>query len=291
MIRSSIFGPIQSIDTREDRSDFRNQAHVPRFASPHDAELTELKEFQLPTGQEERLVSITDPGSFGAEMLRTLSARLRQAQKRHPIKKLLVASAVPGEGKTVISANLSITLALHHKTVLLIDGDLRSASLSRWFDIVDDSFLPTWQGDGARRLPLLRKAKGLPLWVVPAGKPVEMPGNILQSSEFAAALAAIEPDFDWIVIDSPPLVPFGDAGILASLCDAVVLVTRKGVTPKNALRDALKSFDRSKIIATILNGADVHSQRYYREYYTHVGGVLPAPAGTTESKPRVLDPK
>jgi capsular exopolysaccharide synthesis family protein len=285
-----MFNPAFSIDGRKDRGDLPNETRVPGVAKTLDDELT-VKEFTIPRGPEERLVSINAPGSIGAEMLRTLSARLRQAQKRHSIKKLLVTSAVPGEGKTVIAANLSITLALHQKSVLLIDGDLRSASLSRWFDIVDDSFVSAWRDQGVHRLPLLRKAERLSLWVVPAGKPGEMPGDILQSSEFADALAAIEPDFDWIVIDSPPLVPFSDAGILASLSDAVVLVTRKGVTPKNALRDVLKSFDKSKIIATILNGADVPSHKYYHEYYRYVGGAVPAHRGTTGSKPQILEQK
>jgi protein-tyrosine kinase len=290
MMRSSILGPLQAIHLEDDHSDLSSESHVPRFASTLDGELAEPKEFAIPSGPEERLVSINDPGSLGAELFRTLAARLRQARKRHPIKKLLVTSAVPGEGKTVISANLSITLALHQKRVLLIDGDLRSSSLSRWFDIVDDSFIASWSNQDAHRLPLLRKADRLPLWVVPAGKPVEMPGNILQSSEFAGALEAIQPDFDWIIMDSPPLVPFSDAGILASLSDAVVLVTRKDVTPKNSLRDALSSIEKGKIIATILNGANVPSHKYYREYYTHVGGILPAKGGTTGTKP-ILDPK
>jgi capsular exopolysaccharide synthesis family protein len=282
---------MQAVHIENDGACVPNETRFPRFACALDDGLAEPNEFALPTGPEERLVSVNAPGSFGAELLRTLTARLRQAQKRHPIKKLLITSAVPGEGKTLISANLSITLALHQKRVLLIDGDLRSSSLSRWFGIVDASFVSSWIDQGAHRLPLLRKAEHLPLWVVPAGKPVEIPGNILQSSEFADALGAIEPDFDWIVIDSPPLVPFGDAGILANLSDAVVLVTRKGVTPKNALRTAIKSIDKSKIIATILNGADVPSHKYYREYYTHVGGILPAPGGITGSNPRILSPK
>jgi capsular exopolysaccharide synthesis family protein len=278
------------MQAEDDQGGLPNEARIPRFVTPLDGEFAESKEFPLPRGPEDRLVSINDPRFFGAELLRTFAARLRQAQKRHSIKKLLVTSAVPGEGKTLISANLSITLALHRKKVLLIDGDLRSSSLSRSFDIVDDSFVLNWCDQGAHRLPLLRKAKDLPLWVVPAGRPVEMPGKILQSSEFGEAIAAIEPDFDWIVIDSPPLMPFGDAGILASLSDAVVLVTRKGVTPKNALKDALKSFDKSKIIATILNGANVPSQKYYQEYYTHGGGALPAP-GTTADPSHGFSPK
>lgn len=290
MFRRSIFDLMQGAEPAQ-QGGLRNQAGAARFFNPLENELTLLKEFRIPSAPEERLVSISAPGSYGAELLRTLSARLRQAQKRHSITKLLVTSAVPGEGKTLLSVNLAITLALHHKRVLLIDGDLRSSSLSRWFDIVDDSFVSSWEDEGLHRLPLLRKAEGLPLWVVPAGKPIEMPGNILQSSEFADALAAIEPDFDWIILDSPPLLPFGDAGILAGLSDAVILVTRKGVTPKNALRDALKSFDKTKIIATILNCASVTTHRYYRQYYAHVDKALPPPGGTITAQPRVLSPK
>jgi capsular exopolysaccharide synthesis family protein len=282
MVQSSMLVPIHAIDAKEIPSGLGDHARVSRFTSKLYGEQTEPKEFRIPGSPEARLVSINDPGAYGAELLRTLVGRLRLLQKRQPLKKLLVTSALPGEGKTLISANLSVTLALHQKRVLLIDGDLRSASLSRLFDIVDPAFVSDWRDEGPHRLPLLRKANGLPLWVIPAGRPVEIPGKILQTSEFGSALEAIEPDFDWIIIDSPPLIPFGDAGVLASLTDAVILVTRKGVTTKNAFRDALKSIDKSKVIATILNCADVESHKYYREYYSHLRGALPAPGQHTE---------
>jgi capsular exopolysaccharide synthesis family protein len=292
MLRSSILGPVHAIDTKEERNGLMAEGVASsRFASDLAAEPTEPEEFSIPAEPEERLVSINEPSALGAELLRTLASRLRLVQKRHPIRKLLVTSAVPNEGKTVISANLSITLALYQKRVLLIDGDLRSASLSRRLDIVDDSFESNGRRERPYHFPSLRKAKRLPLWVIPAGKPVELPSKILQMSDFADALAAIERDFDWIVIDSPPLVPFGDAEVLASLSDAVILVTRKGVTPKNLLRDALKSFDKSKIIATILNCADVSSHKYYREYYSHLRGTLPAPSDADRSHPPILDRK
>jgi capsular exopolysaccharide synthesis family protein len=221
------------------------------------------RKFKIPSGPAERLIAINEPRSFGAELLRTLAVRLRQVKKRHRIKKLLITSTVPGEGKTVMAANLSITLSLHHSRVLLIDGDLRRATLSRWFDIADDSFEKNWREQGSRRLPMLRKAEGLPLWVVPSGDSVEMPGKILQSAEFSDALSAVEAEFDWIVFDSTPLVPFGDASVLASLADAVVLVTSKGITPKKELAEMLKLFDASKIVATVLNCANVTAHKYY----------------------------
>jgi protein-tyrosine kinase len=286
-----MFGQMHAIDVKEDCIDHHDEGRDPSITSGLGGEVAALPEFRIPTEPEDHLVSISDPGSIGAELLRTLVSRLRHAQTRHSLKKLLVTSAVPGEGKSLLSANLSVTLALQRKRVLLIDGDLRSSSLSRWFDIVDDSFVATWYEHGTHRLPLLRKAEGLPLWVVPAGKPIETPGNILQSSEFAGALAEIESDFDWIVIDSPPLIPFGDAGILATLADAVVLVTRRGVTPKSTLADALKSLDKGKIIATILNGANVPGHKYYHEYYSHMHRALPGSGGANGCKPQLLDSK
>ena len=280
MFRTSESGPLEAIRYYPDRGSSSAGGGVPHLADTLDSELAAQQLFRLPTDPDGRLVSINEPGSFGAELLRTLAVRLRQVKKRHGIKKLLVASTVPGEGKTVISANLSITLSLQRSRVLLIDGDLRRASLSRWFDIADASFGANWGEHGSHRLPMLRKAEGVPLWVVPAGEPVESPGDILQSAEFGEALAAIEMEFDWMVFDSPPLVPFGDANILASMVDAVVLVTRKGVTPRNELEGALKLFDSSKIVATILNCGDVSSHKYYRDYYAHVrGALLPAKVG------------
>ena len=249
-----------------------------------DNSLSRVEEFSIPSRPEDRLSPVNDPGSVGAEVLRTLASRLRQGQRRHSIKRLLVTSAVPGEGKTLLSANLSLALAQSRQKVLMIDGDLRSSSLSRWFRIVDESFDPEWCNRGALRLPTLRKAEDLPLWVLPSGIPCETPGAIWQSPEFAAALARMETDFDWIIFDSPPLVPFGDAGVIATLTDAIVLVTRKGVTPKTALRQALKSLDKSKIIATVLNGADVPGHKYYHEYYRQMNRALPV-ARSAEVRP------
>ena len=109
---------------------------------------------------------------------------------------------------------------------------------------------------------MLRKAEGLPLWIIPAGNSVEMPAKVLQSAEFSDALSTIEAEFDWMVFDSTPLVAFGDATILASLADAVVLVTRKGITPKKELAEMLKLLDPNKIVATVLNCTNATAHKY-----------------------------
>jgi capsular exopolysaccharide synthesis family protein len=289
MIRSSIPGPAHATVMRDRPSG--GVACGPRVTDYLADKLTAFTEFKIPSEAEDHLIAKNEPECIGAELLRTLASRLSQAQGRHPLKKLLVTSAIQGEGKTLIAANLSITLALYNKRVLLVDGDLRSSSMSRWFDIVDDSLIQTWRDHGLYRAPPFRKAEGLPLWVLPAGKPVEMPGSILQSSEFSETLAEIGHDFDWVIIDSPPLVPFADAGILAALADAVLLVTRRGVTPKAMLEEALETLDKKKIIATILNGANVHGQEYYHDYYGRHQRSLPSPDDCSGSKSMLLSLK
>jgi capsular exopolysaccharide synthesis family protein len=277
MFSRSESNPLRTIHHDADRARSFSDPVIPHLSEVIDNDVTATQQlFRIPTGPDKRLVAINDPGSFGAELLRTLAVRLRQIRKRHGIKKLLITSTVPGEGKTIVSANLAITLSMHRSRVLLVDGDLRRASISRWFHIADNSLAANWRENGSHRLPALRKAEGLPLWVIPAGEPVENAGDILQSSEFSEGLAAIEAEFDWIVFDSTPLVPFGDASILASLADAVVLVTRKGITPKKELGECLKLFDASKIVATILNCANVTTHKYYLDYYAQGSRMLPS---------------
>jgi tyrosine-protein kinase Etk/Wzc len=231
-----------------------------------DRKLPDSMEFRIPPEALERLVAKSDPDCLASELLRTLASRLIRAQESHPLKKVLITSSVRGEGKTLISTNLAITLALLNKRVLLVDADLRSANLSRWLNVANNAFIAACDEGPHNRPALFRKEEDLPLWVLPAGRRVGAPVKILQSSGILGAFAAFERDFDWIIIDSPPLVHFSDASILSGIADAVALVTRRAVTPMTMLEDALKTIDKTKIIATIFNGADIKSQRYFYDY-------------------------
>lgn len=234
------------------------------------SELMGVDRFVISDSPEHRLVAINEPAGVGAERLRTLASRLKRAQQRYGIKKLLVTSAVPGEGKTMISANVAITLAMHRQRTLIIDGDLRGGSLGGLFNTVNQSGLADWWESKGPIMRALCRAERLPLWVLPAGKYHDRPLCILQSPEFVDLLVELSAMFDWIVIDSPPLTPFADAATLANLSDAVLLVTRQGVTPKKLLREALKAIDGARIVATVLNEATVHDQQYYHRYYQQV---------------------
>jgi capsular exopolysaccharide synthesis family protein len=230
-------------------------------------DLLGVPQFLMPEDPECRLVAINDQASAGAERFSTLVSRLRYAQQRHALSKLLVTSAVPGDGKTLISINLAITLAVHQRRTLVIDGDLRKPSVTAVLKINNDKGLIDWW---KRREPVtmnMVRAKQIPLWVLPAGRGIDKPATLLESSEFAELLDQLSSRFDWVIIDSPPLVPFADAATLATLSDAVVLVTRRACTPANILRDAVKSLDTKKIIANVLNDSPVTDHKYYQYYY------------------------
>lgn len=226
-----------------------------------------LSRFEIPSYPECRLVSINDQQSIGAERLRTLAARLRQAQHRHSLRKLLITSAVPGEGKTLMSANLAITLALHRQRTLIIDGDFRKPSLAGVLDVGNRNGLADWWERKDSISASLLQAEGLPLWFLPAGREPHSPASILQSAEIADLLKQLSMQFDWILIDSPPLTPFADAATWATLSDAIVLVARQATTPKKVLQDALKSIDTKKVIAKLLNDSKVSDENYYHHYY------------------------
>jgi capsular exopolysaccharide synthesis family protein len=266
-----LHGPL-SLTPETSRSDDHNPevARLPHSHagdSPCTGELTEGGRFIISESPEHRLVAINEPGGVGAERLRTLASRLKRAQQRYAIKKILVTSAVPGEGKTLISANLAITLAMHRQRTLIVDGDLRGGSLSGLLDIRKQPGLADWWESSASLMGTLYRAEQIPLWVLPAGQYLDSPLTLLQSKEMAELLVKLNTMFDWIVIDSPPLTPFSDGATLANLSDAVLLVARQGVTPKRLLREALKSIEGARIIATVLNEATVSNQQYYHRYY------------------------
>jgi len=224
--------------------------------------------FRIPQTDEARLVAWNDPNCLAAENLRVLTARLREAQQRRSLKTLLITSAICGEGKTVTSANLAITLALHGEKVLLVDGDFHQPALSRIFGISDERGLASWYETAEPISGLLKCAEGLPLWFLPAGVCSQQPLHVIQSQQTAELFKQLGDWFSWIVIDSPPLVPLADSRTWAAMTDALLLVTRQGFTPKKAFIKGLAAIDRSKLFGVVINEATATEERYYRAYYS-----------------------
>jgi len=237
------------------------------------AALEEASQFPLPTDTESRLVAWLEPNSLAAENFRALSARLRHTQRRKSLKTIQVTSAVRGDGKSTISANLAITLAAHGERTLLLDGDLHQSSLASTLQVEGEHGFADWCERSEPVANLLSKADGLPLWFLPAGICVDQPLTILQSPRTSELLKLLTSWFSWIIIDSPPLVPLIDARVWATMSDTVLLVARQGITPKKALTKSLEGFDKSKLFALVMNDAIPQEERYYRDYRKATGST------------------
>jgi len=244
--------------------------------------LEEAPQFCLPVDSAMRLVAWTEPHSLAAENLRGLAARLRQAQQRRPLSRILVTSPVKGDGKSTISINLAITLAAHGEKTLLLDGDLHQRFLTTTVGIDDERGLADCCERSAPLASLLRRVEGLPLWFLPAGISEDQPLKILQSSRATELLKQLGNLFSWIVIDSPPLVPLADGNVWATMSDAILLVVRERLTPRRALVKALENVEKAKLFAMVMNDAIPQEERYYREYRdkSASGRAISGPART-----------
>jgi len=230
-------------------------------------DLDRARPLAVSAAPEHRLVILTGQRSLGAEKIRILAARLRQLQDQRLLKTLLITSTVKDEGKTVLSANVALALAKTRQRVLFIDGDFHQANATRLLGANGSPGLTDWWRSEGAIEKYLMKVKGLPLWLLPAGGPVEQPLEMLQSGRLLDQVNKISGSFDWIIIDSPPSAPLADASVWGKLADGILLVTREGKTPKRLLRKVLDSLDNKKLLGIVLNNCSDPDQRHYTQYY------------------------
>lgn len=213
----------------------------------------------------QHLVALTQQGSPAAEKFRSLAIRLQNFQKRQGLKKLLITSSVKSEGKSVISGNTAVALAQNQRT-LLIDCDLHQSGLRDVLGVHGQPGLADWWKQREPIASFLRRMQGHLLWYLSAGHSSEPPTEILQSQRFSEMLNQVSGWFDWVVLDSPPLLPVADSSLLASHVDGTLLVVRQANTPKPLLKEALKT-ENLKLLGIVANEWQSSNERYYSQYY------------------------
>jgi capsular exopolysaccharide synthesis family protein len=214
-----------------------------------------------------RLVSVGEEESLGAEKFRFLAVRLRQLRQSRPLKKVLITSTLPQEGKSTVAANLACTLARRkqHKT-LLLEGDLRRPTVAQKFGLGRIPGLSEWLRGETETMNVYR-LDSLGLWVLPAGSAPENPLELMQSGKLSPLMDQLTSWFDWIVIDSPPVLPLADTSMWARLADGVLLVTRKSITEKQQLKRGLEALEPAKLLGALVNGStDAAHSDYYQRY-------------------------
>jgi len=214
------------------------------------------------------LVSVVDSDSPAAEAFRLLSVRLRDLRETRALKRLLITSTVPREGKSTVAANLACTLARSSRSrTLLVEGDLRRPTQGHIFGLEKPVPGLTEYLQGTRELSQsIYHLESLGLNFLPAGNSGNKnPLGLLQPQRIAALMKQLSESFDLIIVDSPPVLPLADTSIWMKLSDAILLVTRHGVTERKPLQRGLEMIEPDKLLGTVMNSSTSlpHTAYYY----------------------------
>lgn len=202
-------------------------------------------------------------------------------------KSLVVTSTSPGEGKTVVSANLAMSLALAGQRALLIDADMRRPKMHELFGVPAEPGLSNVMVGDAKASEAVKRTLTPNLWIMAAGKHPPNPAELLGSRRFKDFLTSLGEHFDWVIIDSPPVMAVTDASVLAHTATGVVFVVGSEMTSKGSAKAALEQLDgaKAKYVGGILNRVDLRRNpyyygRYYRKEYQNYYTKAVAKTGT-----------
>jgi capsular exopolysaccharide synthesis family protein len=251
------------------------------FASPFgvDALLARCPQLEWKPDENTMLFFNGNDHARGTEEFRTLRSRLYHTREKMTLKKLLVASALPKEGKSFTAANLAQVLVRQHgRRVLLIDADLRGPRLHMLLGTTSSPGLSDYLQGGADEFSIMQRGAMENLFFIPSGQQITDPAELVANGRLKLLLQRVEALFDWIIIDSPPAVPVSDASVLAKACDGVLMVVRCNATPVDLARQARMEFPDQALVGVVLNGTNSETSPYTRYYYEAYG------KNVTESK-------
>ncbi|MGD0730474.1 MAG: CpsD/CapB family tyrosine-protein kinase [Terracidiphilus sp.] len=235
----------------------------------------------------------------GVEQFRSLRSRIYQARYEAPLKTILVSSGMPAEGKSFVTANLAMSLArngINH--TLLIDGDLRRPTLHKLLGAPNTPGLSEYLSGTAKLQEVMQRDRNTRavesasggtvtnLTFIPAGKCGDNSSELVANHRIEELITVLTPHFDWILIDSPPVLAVTDAVELARAADAVLLVARGGSTPYDIARSAQAAFTNSRLLGFVINAVKEppRSGSYY--YYYYGGQETTAGSKRRKDKPR-----
>jgi capsular exopolysaccharide synthesis family protein len=217
---------------------------------------SQFQSLQVSLPAHSRLPSLTESGSPAAEAFRLLGVRLRHLRRDRSLKKVLITSTIPQEGKSTVAANLACTLALKtNQRILVLEGDLRRPSLSRMFGLRGNPGLCEMLGLGLSITKGVYHLERPNLWILPAGSAPSNALELLQSGRLYTMMDQLSSLFDWIIIDSPPVLPLADTSVWMRLADGILLATRQGTTEKRQLKRGMEAIEPEKLIGALVNSS------------------------------------
>lgn len=251
---------------------------TPHLASPrwvsenlgNSSELLGVPVDRIDIPDSSRLVFHTDPHSPGADRFRLLRMRLREMRELAKLRSLIVTSPLPEDGKSTVTLNLATALAEGgERSVLVIEADLHRPGLATKLGLEDRPGLVECLKGTMDPLAALRRIEPLHWCFLHAGSVPDNPTELLQLDSFGAMMKTFSGCFDWILVDTPPVVPLTDALSIAPHVDTSLLVVRADCTPKEAIKEALSMLGPKHVLGMVLNGAEGLNRAYaqYTQYY------------------------
>lgn len=219
---------------------------------------------------EPHIVTFYEPDSAVSEQYRILRTNIQSVASEKPIKAIVVTSSVASEGKTVTAVNLAISMAqdLDNKSVLLIDADLRKGKVDRYLGLDTDKGLADILSNGLSLEEALLDIGISNLTIIPSGEYPKNPAELLGSLKMRNLLESLRQQFDYIIIDTPPVISLTDPGILGSMVDGVVMVVQAGRTQKSIISHSkeLLRQARAKVLGYVLTNVQYHLPEYLYRY-------------------------
>ena len=265
LFQDSLDDTVRTAEELEVLSSLPELGSIPFIASLAGKKRKELKQARplVPERAAFTPIAFQEPNGPGLEAYRSLCSVILLASSENPAKMLVIASATSGEGKSTVSCNLAMALAQRGRKVLLVDADLRCSS----FDSPSNARLglSTMCAAGAAHHPRYQPIVNLPnLHAVPAGIRPTDPTGVLDSVRMQELLTTWRAEYDHIILDTPPVLPFADALVLAARADGVILVASSGATRAKAFLRARDVLLRSgaNLLGFVMNGVKERESYY-----------------------------
>jgi polysaccharide biosynthesis transport protein len=208
------------------------------------------------------------PPAFG-EAIRAVRTNVLFSSADEGARTIVVTSAGPGEGKSMFSSNLSVSLAQAGQRVLHIDADMRRPRVHEIFEVAQEPGLSNLLVADCKPSEAVRKTPVQNLWILPAGMIPPNPAELLGSKRCSDYFSTLRDHFDWVVIDSPPVLAVADASVLANAATGVVFVVGADQTTRQTAKAAIEQLQSvgARIVGAVLNRADVQRNPYYYSAY------------------------
>ncbi|MBI2687138.1 MAG: CpsD/CapB family tyrosine-protein kinase [Acidobacteria bacterium] len=251
---------------------YRNGAAVAPAGPTMQEVLSRVQEIPFQPLVDAHLLDATRPSEAPAEEFRTLRTRLNHLQSLSPIHNVVITSPSPAEGKSFTAVNLALAEAqLSDNFTLLADFDFRRPIVHSLFQIDRSPGITDYLMGKAELHDVIKRVAGTNLYIMPAGEAVLNPLELLNLNEVKVLLDRLPSVFNWVILDTPPLLFAADASLLSTLCHGTVLVVRIGTTTIDSVTRAMQSLCENNVLGIAVNGArrgELYSKyTYYHSYY------------------------